>query len=110
MESSTNRRWVITGVLGLALIGAGCGAGTEPQTQGGPAVVMDATPSGKKSAPPTDSAGPSTTNTDGQGAGTSSRKPKAPSAKSPDTAKKVPLANPRSVNDSSDSPPSADTP
>lgn len=107
MENSTNRRWVITGVLGLALMGAGCSAGADPLTPGGPAVVMDAAGQSTKSvAPPSEKlVGLSTTGNGGSGT-TSAR---TPSAASPATAKKVPAASPRAVN-SPESPASADSP
>lgn len=109
MESSTNRRWVITGVLGLALMGAGCSTGADPLTQGGPAVVMDAAGQSTKSvaAPPSDKlVGLSATGNAGKG----TKSAKTPSAASPATAKKVPAASPRAVNNSPDSPESADSP
>ena len=113
MESSTNRRWVITGVLGLALMSAGCSAGADPLTQGGPAVVMDAAGQSTKgvAAPPSDKlVGLSTAGDPGKTTSARTPSPASPaSAASPATAKKVPAASPRAVN-SPDSPESADSP
>ena len=107
METSTRSgRWLVSGVLGLAVLGAaGCSADANPSSQqAGPAVVLNAPADSGLSKPP--SSKTADVRTTG-GAGT------AISAVTPDrdvATKKVPAAKPKSINDSPDSPPSADTP
>ncbi|HMQ36728.1 MAG TPA: hypothetical protein PKA07_04135 [Micropruina sp.] len=107
METSTRSgRWLVSGVLGLAVLGAaGCSADANPSSQqAGPAVVLNAPADSGLSKPP--SSKTADVRTTG-GAGT------AISAVTPDrdvATKKVPAAKPKSINDTPDSPPSADTP
>ncbi len=110
---TTNRggRWLVSGVLGLAVLGtAGCAGGAGPSSQqAGPAVVLNAPADTGLSKPPSGKSAAV------KGAGTGSASPSA----TPDadrTTKQVPPAKPKSVNDSPDtgntpkSPPSARTP
>ena len=107
METSTRSgRWLVSGVLGLAVLGAaGCSADANPSSQqAGPAVVLNAPADSGLSKPP--SSKTADVRTTG-GAGT------AISAVTPDrdvATKKVPAAKPKSINDSPDSPPSPRTP
>ncbi|MCW3158645.1 hypothetical protein [Micropruina sonneratiae] len=111
MERSTNRRWLVTGALGFALLGSGC-AGGDPQVQaGGPAVVIDAArPSTQVSAPPSGAGADLTsTGSSGKKADVTAAPAASDSAGTPDRPKKVSIASPKSVA-SPDSPESADTP
>lgn len=99
MQTSTSR-WVVTGVLGFAMIGTGCANGTTAgavSQEAGPAVVLEA---GRLTTarPPAATAAKVSA---GAGALTSASTPD-------DAAKKVPAAKPKSA--SPETPPSADTP
>lgn len=111
MESVDRRgRWLVSGVLGLAILGtAGCGGTTAAPTtrEAGPPIVLNvpegAAPSKTPKAKPSPS--PSTV--------------KAQTSDENRTSKQVPVAKPKSINDSPNtgrtpntppSPPSARTP
>ncbi len=97
--SSSGGRWLVSGVLGLAVLGtAGCATTATPASRdAGPAVVLNVP------AEPTPSASASPT------AKPSPVKAKA-TASADGTAKKVPAPSPESANEGPDSPPSARTP
>lgn len=103
MQKSTGH-WVITGVLGLAVLGSGCAtqpAGHAASQQVGPAVVLEVDRVSTVAPPahiaPTKASG-------GTGAAVSASSPD-----DDDSAKRVPVGKPKSM-DSADSAPSAPTP
>lgn len=100
MQKSTGR-WVVSGMLGLAVVSAGCA--TQPHDnaatqQVGPAVVLDVSRA-NAAAPPASAAKRAA----GAGATVSADTP------DDDEAKRVPVAKPRAA-DTPDSPRSAPTP
>lgn len=110
METSTRGgRWLVSGVLGLAVLGAaGCGGpGASPSTseQVGPAVVLNAPADSGLSKPPA-----SKSTSKAAGAGAAGAAGTAVSAVSPDGAtKQVPAAKPKPAKDSPNSAPTART-
>ena len=103
-SSSTHARWLVTGVLGLAVLGtSGCATETAALTQQvGPAVVLNGPAEGRQAKPP---ATPTSTKASaGTGATAGDDK-----GSRDGTVKKVPPASPQSVN-SPETPPSAPTP
>ncbi|MFT4295600.1 MAG: hypothetical protein QM582_09320 [Micropruina sp.] len=113
METSTRAgRWLVSGALGLAMLGAGgCATSAAPSSEdAGPAVVLNAPADAGPARPPS----AKDTRTKGAGvtgaAGDSSADRASKRVDQGDASAKVPAAKPKSVNDSPNSPASPNTP